>query len=1018
MMERCSSQAREGSSSALTLLSLLLLLASLILLPSASQAGEWPAPAEEALVLLEVRLGDHQVTDLLMAYRHGGGVAVPLQELSQLLGINIRSYPTELAADGTILSQQRPFYLDLKKGEVTIAGQVRAVAREAILVGSDDIYIDSQLLGQWLPFRLNVDLFASRATVLPTEELPFQSRLDREQRITQTRQAMTYTDPGYPRRETPYLFWDVPTIDQTLELEHRRAPATPSDTALHYTTYATLDLLYLESAWYLSGSSDDRLEEFRLTLGRKDPEAKLLGPLQATEFGFGDINLPGITLLDKAQAPGSGAMVSNHPLSQQNQFDSHSFRGNLPPGWDVELYHNDSLLAFQQSRADGQYNFDDVPLLYGMNYFKLVFHGPYGEQRLEEYRFMLGQSLTPPGQFNYRLYHNEDKQQQGHSLADFDLGLHRQASLNIGFASLPLDDGQHNYSRLGIRAFFRGLSLSTNSVYDQNGGAAHKAGIQTRLGDVGLVWNRTYMTREFVSAEFQNNGNPIHHRDEARLDSAIPPGWLPRIPVSLQIERDSFYTGEQHTRVTNRLSSFVSGISMTNQLRWDLYSNGPDLTDGNFQLSRRLQRYGLRGGVLYTLKPESEWSSLNLALEGPLAVGFRFNADFIRAFDSGLDTYTLGINRHLGRFAIGSSLSYNSDDELTLNLTLSAGIGREPRQPRWLSEAQPMARNGTTSLNVFLDNNLNGIRDAGDQPLDGVGFSINGSTPPLRTDANGIAFLTGLPIYQPTDLAIATDTLEDPLWIPQLRGVRFVPRPGHTTRFDFPVTITSEIDGTVYLQQRSHKQELADVEVELLTADGHVVQNVTSAFDGFYILSAIPPGSYTLRVNPAQLQKYNLQTPDPVAVKVDSAGNFINGMDILLTSAAETGTAVASTTPAAAAGDDDGAIQYYVVQAGDWLWKIARRLYGDPHHASRILEANRDLIADPNNLQPGTRLRLPPDIQRYTVKKNDWLWKIARRRLGHGREAVVIHNLNQTEIVNPDLIQPGQQLLLPTWNHN
>ncbi len=194
----------------------------------------------------------------------------------------------------------------------------------------------------------------------------------------------------------------------------------------------------MESAWYLAGSDTGALDEFRLMLGRKDPEAQLLGPLQATEFAFGDINLPGITLLDRAQAPGKGALISNHPLSQQNQFDSHSFRGNLPPGWDVELYHNDSLLAFQQSRADGQYNFDDVPLLYGMNYFKLIFYGPFGERRQEEHRFMLGQSLTPPGQFNYRLYYNEDSDNKGHSLADFDLGLNRQASLNFGIASLPV----------------------------------------------------------------------------------------------------------------------------------------------------------------------------------------------------------------------------------------------------------------------------------------------------------------------------------------------------------------------------------------------------------------------------------------------------------------------------------------------------------------------------------------------------------------------------------------------------
>ncbi|MDZ4261239.1 MAG: hypothetical protein U1B30_02780, partial [Pseudomonadota bacterium] len=939
---------------ALTLLSTALLFISLLFC-HASQAQEWPAPAEESLVLLEVRLANHQVTDLRMAYRQGRGVMVPLQQLSQLLGINIQTYPSELAAEGTILNKDRPFYLDLKRSEVTLSGQVKAVAREAILVGSDDIYIDSQLISQWLPFQLNIDLYASRATVLPTEELPFQSHLEREQRIAQTRQALIYSDPGYPRRETPYLLWDTPTLDQTLTLSHQRAPRVTSDTALHYTTYATLDLLYMESAWYLAGSDTGALDEFRLMLGRKDPEAQLLGPLQATEFAFGDINLPGITLLDRAQAPGKGALISNHPLSQQNQFDSHSFRGNLPPGWDVELYHNDSLLAFQQSRADGQYNFDDMPLLYGMNYFKLIFYGPFGERRQEEYRFMLGQSLTPPGQFNYRLYYNEDSDDKGHSLIDFDLGLNRQASLNFGIASLPLSDGQHDYSRFGIRSFFSGLSLYTDSVQDQAGGNAHKVGLQTRIGDVGLIWNHTLLTPTFVSADFLPSSDPIQRRDEVRFDSAIPPGWLPRIPASLQLYRDSYYSGEHRTQLINRLSSQLSGLSVTNQLRWNLYSNATNATDGDLQISSRLQRFGVRSSLRYTLKPESRWTNLNIAFNGPLTGQFRFNSDFIRSFTSNLNTYTFGINRSVGRFAVGTNLSYSSADQLTFNLTLSAGIGREPRQQQWLSAAQPMARSGISSLNVFLDNNLNGIRDPDEQPLDGIGFNVNGSTPALRTDANGTAFLTNLPIYQQTDLAIATDTLEDPLWKPQLRGIRLVPRPGHTTRIDFPITITSEIDGTVYLQKGSHQQELADVSVELVAADDSIVQNVTSAYDGFYVISAIQAGNYTLRVNPAQLQKHKLQSHAPLPIKVGNSGNFINSINMLLStteiqtvedkanmvSAAEPGAAHENSTLPQ---NDNLIDQYHIVQKDDWTWKIARLHLGYNKYAADIYKLNPLII--------------------------------------------------------------------------
>lgn len=50
----------------------------------------------------------------------------------------------------------------------------------------------------------------------------------------------------------------------------------------------------------------------------------------------------------------------------------------------------------------------------------------------------------------------------------------------------------------------------------------------------------------------------------------------------------------------------------------------------------------------------------------------------------------------------------------------------------------------------------------------------------------------------------------------------------------------------------------------------------------------------------------------------------------------------------------------YSVQAGDTLWDIATREYGDGSRSQAILEANRDLISSPEMIQPGMELRMPP----------------------------------------------------------
>jgi nucleoid-associated protein YgaU len=59
-----------------------------------------------------------------------------------------------------------------------------------------------------------------------------------------------------------------------------------------------------------------------------------------------------------------------------------------------------------------------------------------------------------------------------------------------------------------------------------------------------------------------------------------------------------------------------------------------------------------------------------------------------------------------------------------------------------------------------------------------------------------------------------------------------------------------------------------------------------------------------------------------------------------------------STAPAAAA-------RTYVVQGGDSLSKISKKFYGDANSWKRIFEANKDVVKNPDLIQPGWKLRIP-----------------------------------------------------------
>ncbi|HEY1234752.1 MAG TPA: LysM peptidoglycan-binding domain-containing protein [Candidatus Binatia bacterium] len=59
-------------------------------------------------------------------------------------------------------------------------------------------------------------------------------------------------------------------------------------------------------------------------------------------------------------------------------------------------------------------------------------------------------------------------------------------------------------------------------------------------------------------------------------------------------------------------------------------------------------------------------------------------------------------------------------------------------------------------------------------------------------------------------------------------------------------------------------------------------------------------------------------------------------------------------------GDDAfDATQWHEVTKGETLWRIAEQYYGDGTLYSKIFEANRDVLRDPNRINIGQKLRIP-----------------------------------------------------------
>ncbi|MBK7563767.1 MAG: CHAT domain-containing protein [Propionivibrio sp.] len=130
----------------------------------------------------------------------------------------------------------------------------------------------------------------------------------------------------------------------------------------------------------------------------------------------------------------------------------------------------------------------------------------------------------------------------------------------------------------------------------------------------------------------------------------------------------------------------------------------------------------------------------------------------------------------------------------------------------------------------------------------------------------------------------------------------------------------------------------------------------------------------------------------------------------------------------AASGVDIGGHMVYTVRRGDTLWGIARRLTGDGRNWPQLLSGhNRAVeaglaaasrIADPARIRPGQNILVPLSPSagfravEYHVARGESLSGIALRIYGDAQMWRAIYRDNERQLPNPDLIQPGQVLIL------
>ena len=364
----------------------------------APTAAPWTADPDEQFIL-DVNIRQLRLGDTVRAYNPPEGPCVVLGDFLTALDVPMRIDLGAKKASGWAFKESNRITIDYAGLKASYGTKSEAIAPGTIRETPEGWCVQTSALTRW--FGIGVAPVTSGSVLVLQSEakLPVELAMERQQRAARIHHA-SFDLSGLPQVKIPYRMWRTPALDFVVSggVTYRAQDGARVDR--QSSVYAAGEVAHLSYDAQVTTTSTGKPNLLRVRAFRSDPDGHLLGPLKATHVGFGDVE--GFdSRLTATVAAGRGAVLTNRPLTARTAFDRTRIEGDLPTGWEAEIYRNGELLGFAKSDSSQRYVFDDVQLLYGENTIRVVLYGPQGQVREREQLLNVGQDEVPKGKTWY-----------------------------------------------------------------------------------------------------------------------------------------------------------------------------------------------------------------------------------------------------------------------------------------------------------------------------------------------------------------------------------------------------------------------------------------------------------------------------------------------------------------------------------------------------------------------------------------------------------------------------------------
>lgn len=881
-----------------------------------SPAGTKPAPLpppppeqplalrEEDLLLVELRVDSLSVTDSLPVYQTPTGeVLVPLGELGRLLDLDLVVSPSERRITGTIGAARRSFLVDEATNTARLGGQVLPFQARQVLFTPTDAYLPADLLPAIFPAEAEFNSNELSLAFRTREKFPIQQRMERLARIRGLTPEVDSRDDAL-RLSIPYRIASAPSFDVSADTgTDTRPPRLPT----RYDVRMAGDLLWSSFQGYLGSDSNGKPTSARVLFERRNPEGGELGPLDATRASLGDTFTPSLAIGARSLG-GRGFSFTTQEVEQASVFDRIDLRGELPIGFDVELYVNDVLRGGQQTPVQGRYEFRDVPLVRGVNVIRIVTYGPRGERSEQTRVIRVGGGSLPKGE----LALEAGVIQQDRTVVDIGrdsivptpgqgdmravigatYGIAENLTGVAGFATYtPTTGSRRVLGTVGLRTGIGGTAVTADAAYETKGGYGASLGLAGNLFKLPVVGRHAEYRKGFVdeALPFGGDGRALIRYSEVSTDIIIPQGTSGQIPISLRGQREQYADGTVSISGGVRTSLLLGSVATSASIDY-VRTTSPVVPPtesmvGNVNASTFAAfQWQLRGSFDYDLLPKVVARAVSITADRDVADGTALRFGFGQQFTGDKQsTIQAGAIRRF-KFAdvsiVGDYSRPGNDWRIGVNIGFS--FVYDPIRGRYRMTRPGAASGGNLAVRSFIDRDGDGRFTDGDEPVKGVG--IAGGLSPVTTDAQGGALVTGLGAGRTARVQMSLEGVENPYFTSPPLDVTVVPRPGRTGVLPVPLMPTGEVLARVtYTKPDGATVGLSAVRLIAIPTGprGRRAEALTE-FDGSVIFEKMPAGEYSLELDPEQAARLKMEFTAPITFTVPVDGGFVPDISAMI----------------------------------------------------------------------------------------------------------------------------------------